>query len=242
MSYKDTGSSLNRQHVFWIAAGGVALGVGGFALYYQRKKNLSAGRPRPPRSQIQMQSESPPSPKPGNGSSPPPAGNGNRDTSTASGSPPPPDQPLGQSRNGAEQSSSGKGENGSRGSNGQHSQSHAESVSPETGTDSPFPYGWAQNNEEAFLVTSCPLDLVSKEVRCTIHPRSMQLSVRGDMVVDGPLYGPVDTSESIWELEDLDGKKKLTVTLVKAAHCSGQADWPTLLTNAPMPALNTVVV
>jgi hypothetical protein len=46
----------------------------------------------------------------------------------------------------------------------------------------------------------------------------------------------------LFAAEDLDGKKKLTVTLVKAAHCSGQADWPTLLTNAPMPALNTVVV
>jgi len=41
--------------------------------------------------------------------------------------------------------------------------------------------------------------------------------------------------------EDLDGKKKLTVTLVKASHCSGQAEWPTLLTNAHMPALNTIM-
>jgi len=66
-----------------------------------------------------------------------------------------------------------------------------------------FPYGWAQNNDEAYLVTTCPLDLVSKDVSCKIQPRSMQLLVRGDLIVDGALFGPVDTSESIWELGKL---------------------------------------
>jgi len=32
-------SSISRQQVFWIA-GGIAVGLGGFALYYQRKKVL----------------------------------------------------------------------------------------------------------------------------------------------------------------------------------------------------------
>ncbi len=37
--YKDGSNtpSISRQQVFWIV-GGVAVGLGGFALYYQRKK------------------------------------------------------------------------------------------------------------------------------------------------------------------------------------------------------------
>ena len=42
--------------------------------------------------------------------------------------------------------------------------------------------------------------------------------------------------------ENLDERKKLTVTLVKASSCSGQTAWPTLLKHDHMPALNVIAV
>lgn len=90
-------------------------------------------------------------------------------------------------------------------------------------------------------MTTCALDVRSKEITCDIHKDRMKLSVRGDTVAAGEFYAPVDSSESIWELESMDGCKTLMVTLVKA-HCGGQAEWPTLLKGSHMPALNSVMV
>lgn len=61
-------------------------------------------------------------------------------------------------------------------------------------------YGWAQTPDEAYLITTCPLDVKPKEVFCRIQPGSLQLSVRGKSIADGQLFAPVNSSESIWEM------------------------------------------
>ena len=68
-----------------------------------------------------------------------------------------------------------------------------------TGSSLPS-YGWVQNQQEAYLVTTCPVDVKSREVQCRILTNSLQLSVRGETIAAGALFGPVDTEESTWEL------------------------------------------
>lgn len=52
-------------------------------------------------------------------------------------------------------------------------------------------------------MTTCAPDVRSKEIQCDIQKNRMSLSVRGDTVAAGEFYGPVDSSESIWELGKL---------------------------------------
>lgn len=62
-------------------------------------------------------------------------------------------------------------------------------------------------------MTTCALDVRSKEITCDIHKDRMKLSVRGDTVAAGEFYAPVDSSESIWELGKLTSRMQSTNSL-----------------------------
>jgi hypothetical protein len=106
------------------------------------------------------------------------------------------------------------------------------------------PFGWVDGSDEAFLVTTCPASVNSKEVQCSILAHSLNLAVRGKTVASGDLFGPVHPDESTWELETLADQrvKKLTVTLVKAACYGVHQSWPSLMREQEIPALNAVAV
>lgn len=68
-------------------------------------------------------------------------------------------------------------------------------------------------------MTTCAANVRSKEVKCDIRKDSMQLSVRGDTIAAGEFYGPVDSSESIWELGEILEPFQLLACILPVCSC-----------------------
>lgn len=84
---------------------------------------------------------------------------------------------------------------------------------------------WWQTMEEVFIEVESSQLLSAKEVKCTIQPRQISLSVKGQVVFQGELFEPVHADEAVWTLED---KKFIRICLSKA-HNTASHCWPSLL-------------
>ncbi|GFS09707.1 NudC domain-containing protein 2-like [Elysia marginata] len=86
---------------------------------------------------------------------------------------------------------------------------------------------WWQTIEEVFIEVDPGVgtELSGKEIKCTIKPKSIALSIQGNVVFEGELFEHIHADEAIWTLED---KRYVRICLSKAhdtaAHC-----WPSLL-------------
>lgn len=90
------------------------------------------------------------------------------------------------------------------------------------------PWGrWWQTIDDVTVEVQVATGTRAKDVRCTIRPSFIALSIAGTTVFEGELAGPVQPGDSVWTLED---KRLLRVFLVKVDKTAGNC-WPSLLVN-----------
>ncbi|CEM34459.1 unnamed protein product [Vitrella brassicaformis CCMP3155] len=89
-------------------------------------------------------------------------------------------------------------------------------------------YEWDQ--EGHFVSVWVPLaeDITAKDIRCTIKPREISITVKGDEIVSGDLTQIVKPDDSLWMIEDDDRHRGrcLHVSLKKSLECT---EWMYLL-------------
>jgi len=96
----------------------------------------------------------------------------------------------------------------------------------------PKPYSWDQTAEEVHINIPIEAAIKGKDVVFTLAPNSLKVGIKGQpLLIDDELIGTVKTDDSLWEIDSVDGKRCLVVTLVKA---KGE-QWDFLLKSEDVP-------
>jgi hypothetical protein len=61
-------------------------------------------------------------------------------------------------------------------------------------------YYWTQTLKDITLYVEVPSDCKGKDIKCTIHAKSLSLAVRGEIYLDGELEETIRVDESMWTL------------------------------------------
>ncbi|XP_063218945.1 nudC domain-containing protein 2-like [Bacillus rossius redtenbacheri] len=88
---------------------------------------------------------------------------------------------------------------------------------------------WGSWNQMVGTVTievDLPQGVTAKNVQVELKPKSIKCSVKGNIVLQGELYGTIHVSESTWVIED---KKLLRIILSKAHSGVKESIWTSLL-------------
>lgn len=64
----------------------------------------------------------------------------------------------------------------------------------------PSLYYWTQTLKDLTVYVDVPQDVRGKDVKCTIQPRKISLSVRGEVLLEGDLEESIRCDESMWTL------------------------------------------
>lgn len=85
------------------------------------------------------------------------------------------------------------------------------------------PPSWEQDGVEVMARFAVPPATSTKDVRCTIKPKDLELFVGGEPLFSDTLCAPVDVDESFWALEGSGAGRQVVITLAKA---KADATWP----------------
>ncbi|KAL3880631.1 hypothetical protein ACJMK2_032855 [Sinanodonta woodiana] len=84
---------------------------------------------------------------------------------------------------------------------------------------------WYQTMEEVFLEIKVSEGTLAKEIKCTIKPKHIKVVIKGETILEGTLYEPVQADEAVWTFED---KKLLRICLPKA-YTTADHCWKSLI-------------
>lgn len=86
---------------------------------------------------------------------------------------------------------------------------------------------WWQTMDDVTVEIDVLSGTKAKDIKCTIRPTWISVSVSGNIVFEGDLAKPIQPDDSVWTLED---KRLLQIFLVKVDKTASSC-WPSLLTN-----------
>ena len=93
-------------------------------------------------------------------------------------------------------------------------------------------YDWSQNEHEVEMHVKIPADkfesdviLTKKDVSCSIKPEKIFISIRGDTLLEGDLYAPVDPDECNWQIDKSAETMSIWVTLYKKVPTLRKHHW-----------------
>eukprot|EP00878_Enallax_costatus_P012882 GHUV01013451.1.p1 GENE.GHUV01013451.1~~GHUV01013451.1.p1 ORF type:complete len:224 (+),score=36.61 GHUV01013451.1:114-785(+) len=76
-------------------------------------------------------------------------------------------------------------------------------------------YDWAQSHEEVLIEIAVPATVTAQDIHVKFSASSLLVTVCQQHVIDGQLFGPVDTNNSSWQLGGKGSRRILSVTLWK---------------------------
>jgi len=93
-------------------------------------------------------------------------------------------------------------------------------------------YTWTQDHPlDAVEVTvALAKSTRAKDLEISVRPNQLRIVHSGEVLLEGPLYSEVQSSESDWELVDLDGRKDLVLTIPKKRE---NTPWPSIVRGHP---------
>ena len=94
--------------------------------------------------------------------------------------------------------------------NGEAKVEEEKSSPPET----PPPFYWLQGVEDMAVWVMLPKDIHKKEIKVSLKPSQMSIKIKNETVLDGKLWGVIDSDSMTWTIDTK--KNKLEVTFCKA--------------------------
>eukprot|EP01065_Artemidia_motanka_P011830 TRINITY_DN1644_c0_g1_i1.p1 TRINITY_DN1644_c0_g1~~TRINITY_DN1644_c0_g1_i1.p1 ORF type:complete len:311 (+),score=103.48 TRINITY_DN1644_c0_g1_i1:69-935(+) len=77
-------------------------------------------------------------------------------------------------------------------------------------------FTWSQKNETVTVVIPIPKEVKGKMISYSLTPGRLTVGVKGkECIQDEELYRGVKVDDSLWEIDEVDGKRSVVVTLAK---------------------------
>ena len=74
-------------------------------------------------------------------------------------------------------------------------------------------YTWVQNQVEQFeMFVALPSDTKSSHIKVDWDSRHLKIVVKGETLVDGELYAPINADSFMWTLDEVRGNKIINIT------------------------------
>ena len=86
-------------------------------------------------------------------------------------------------------------------------------------------YCWIQNEAELDLFIPIPKGTDVTDITVEIRTNSMKVSFSNTIVIDDLFYSAVKSDESVWQLDDWKGAKRLWCSLVKQKKAMSHEDY-----------------
>eukprot|EP00210_Caulerpa_lentillifera_P004853 g4634.t1 len=86
---------------------------------------------------------------------------------------------------------------------------------------------WTQTFEEVVIEFPVAPDVSARDVRCTFNTKSVEVNVKSNLLMKGPLHQDIRPDECSWELEGKGPGRVLTISLIKGQFQQGH--WAHLL-------------
>ena len=80
--------------------------------------------------------------------------------------------------------------------------------------ETPPPFYWLQGVEDMAVWVMLPKDTHKKEIKVSLKPSQMSIKIKNETVLDGKLWGVIDSDSMTWTIDTK--KSKLEVTFCKA--------------------------
>jgi hypothetical protein len=95
-------------------------------------------------------------------------------------------------------------------------------------------YAWTQDEREICVLIDCEASATSRDVRVEVTSSRLVVVVCGKTILDGELTRRVVADECLWEMErTVEGKKRITITLIKQKKTYAKFHWPSVCVGEP---------
>lgn len=95
-------------------------------------------------------------------------------------------------------------------------------------------YAWTQDEREICVLIDCDASASPRDVRVEVLSGHLVVVVSGKTILNGALTRRVIADECLWEMDSIGGgRKRVTVTLVKAKKTYAKFHWPSVCEGEP---------